>query len=175
MKLLHMMICLLVTFGLTACESGDELHIHYSSAPELYSFNMIDSYGVNTELDHTTALALHPYEYGGWFDLSWEVGSRRDYFVEVSINDRPVWDDTAVIGEGLCGAGLACGSWGAFICRYDSDFYLGCGQTESEADFNQISVYHLIDDLPQRVFLNLRVCDAAGGGCEMNSLDVWLY
>lgn len=174
MKLLPVTLLMFV-LGLTACEGGEERHVHYYSGPELYGFNMIDSYDVDTEIDHTTPLALHPYEYEGLFDLSWNVESRRDYFVEVSINDRPVWNDSFVVGSDLCGVGLACASLGAFVCRYTSDFYMGCGQSVDEADFSLISVYELIDDLPQRVFLNLRVCDTAGAGCETNSLEAWLY
>ncbi len=179
MKLTQLMFGLMAALGLAACDSSSEAPRHYySSGPELLDFHIIDSFKVDSLEDYVTPLALDPYEYDGWFDLFWYVDSDWDYIVAVGVNDRPTMNGATIVAVDFCGVDSPCDSLGTYLCQYTEDYYVGCGFGEIEARSNQKSISHLLNlsqELPQRVYLVLEVCDADGGGCEYDPLPVWLY
>lgn len=177
MKSFQTVICSLLVLFLAACDGGDAEYVEppVYDGPALQGFHIYDSFGVDSELDHSSPLAIDPYENDGWFDLFWYVDSVRDYTVLIGVNDRPSMRGATIIGSDLCGPGLSCDLLGTFICTYTSDFYLGCGVVEEEAELNLASVDYLVFDLPQKVYINMEVCDVTGAGCELSSLPVWMY
>lgn len=174
MRFIQTIICLLLVMSLAACDGGEARQVRHEG-PALQGFHIYDSFGVDSELDYSSPLALDPYEYEGWFELFWYVDSRWDYTVLIGVNDSPSMRGATIIGSDLCGAGLSCDALGTFICRYTADGYVGCGLVEEEAELNLASVDHLLFEYPQDVYINMEVCGVGGGGCEVSSLPVWLY
>lgn len=177
MKWFQTVICSVLVLSLAACDGGEARHTeHYVyDGPALYGFYIYDSYGVNSEVDFSSPLSIDPLENGGWFDLFWDVESSRDYTVLIGINDRPSMRGATIIGSDLCGEGLSCDLLPIFVCLYTEYDELGCGLVEEEAERNLTPVEDLLFELPQDLYINLEVCDVAGGGCESSSLPVWIY
>lgn len=136
--------------------------------PELVSFNMLDSYDVDTRIDNHTPLALSPYLYNGMFDIFWRVNSLEDYIVELRINDRPGPQASFLVHSELCGAGLWCDQSGKLTCEYTNNFELACGAE----DFLDVS--ELFQTVPQELYLVLQICDADSHYCEYDYYPVWM-
>ncbi|HSX85558.1 MAG TPA: hypothetical protein VLE50_09120 [Cellvibrio sp.] len=177
MKWFQTVICSVLTLSLIACDGGEARHTAHEvyDGPILYGFDIYDSFGIDSGEDHSSPLQVDPYENGGWFELYWDVESSRDYTVVLGINDSPSMRGATIIGSDLCGAGLSCGLISTFVCRYTLDSFLGCGLVDEEAELNLEPVDHLLFEFPQPLYINIEVCDVAGGGCEPASLPVWLY
>ena len=177
MKWLKKLMCSMLVLSLAACDDGGTEHRRHDvyDGPILWGFHIYDSFGVDSEVDHISALEVDPYEKDGWFELFWYVDSLRDYTVHIGINDRPSMKGATIIGSDLCGPGLSCDTLGIFMCRFTVDSYMGCGLVEEEAEWNLKDVDYLLFEFPQLVYINLDVCDVIGAGCESSSLPVWLY
>nr|WP_324258606.1 hypothetical protein [Cellvibrio fontiphilus] len=137
--------------------------------PELRAFDIIDSYDTDTAKPNHPPLALSPYFYDGLFEVFWSVNSLEDYTVSLRINDRASIANSILISSQVCGAGFACDQGGGWICEYTNDFFMSCDTSSREVD-----IYPLIDQLPQRVFLLLEVCDRNSGYCEYDYYPVTL-
>merc|ERR1712137_1532793 len=105
----------MITIGgtLAACDddhhSGHHSHHQSSRAnPELYQFDIIDTYGTNSEFDDTTELALSPLVNAGQFEVFWQTQSDRDYYVELRFNDKPSTDGSRLITSDFCGPFYYC-------------------------------------------------------------------
>ncbi len=167
-------LSVLVLFG---CDGGDDDHGHVEvvHGPELHGFHMIDSFNVNSELDHVTPLELDPQVDSGLFDLFWYVDSDEDYQVRIGVNDQPTMTGATIVATDICGWDLACDQDGSYICEYTTTEEVGCGLDLDEADYNLESISHLLETYPQEVYFNIEVCGLEGGGCEISSLPVDLF
>lgn len=176
MKTLKALVVALIMMSLLACDGGTTETVYVDSyrGPELYSFNIIDSYGVDSAENHVGPLVLNPDVNGGYFDIDWDVRSRGDYSVLIGINDRPIMKDAVIVGSASCGRGLACDQQTWYVCRYTEDLRIGCGLDETAADFKLKYVDYFIYDLPQDVYLVIKACGSRGEGCEETSLPIWL-
>lgn len=175
MKNVKMVVAALLALSLIACEGGETVYVEPYHGPELYEFNLIDSFGTNSGVNHIDPLELDPYIDDGLFDIDWYVESHHDYTVLLGLNDRPVMDGAIIIGSEYCRSGLACDELGIFICRYTLDYQMGCGAGIREANRNLAPIDYFIFYEPQDLFLNILVCDAGGDDCESSSLPVWLH
>ena len=143
--------------------------------PELLAFHMVDSFGVDSEIEPLTQLTLNPFRDSGLFEVFWDVDNEDDYFVEMSINDRPSLNGRVSIIEELCGPGLECDLFGEFFCEYNAEYSISC-DLPSEEFPGQFPV--LFDDLiidlgePQRMYFILEICDTNSNICEFQILDV---
>jgi hypothetical protein len=142
----------------------DPRPINYT--PELRSFNLFDSYDIDTRVDATTPLTLSPYLYDGLFDVFWGVNSLEDYHVELRINDIPDPQASFLIHRELCGAGLWCDQAGNLICEYTSDLYMAC---EGEP---LVDISLLFPQIPEELYLILQVCDINSSYCEFDYYPV---
>jgi hypothetical protein len=136
--------------------------------PELYSFDLFDSYDVDTRVDSVTPLALSPFYYEGLFDIFWQANSLENYHLELRLNDRPSSYNSLLIHHEICGEGLWCDQAGSLICEYTSDLFMAC---ESEP---LVDVSPLIQTLPQELYLILQVCDINSSWCEFDYYPVWM-
>lgn len=151
MKKYIALIVVVASMSLTGCGGGELHSVDY--VPELHRFDVVDSYGVDTAKSHAT-LALNPYVENGLFDIYWEVNSLEDYQVNVRINDRPSVNNSYLVYSKVCGAGRACDQSGGAICEYTSDFTLSCNNSNHPTDIG-----YLFDEVPQKLYLILEVCD----------------
>lgn len=168
------LLSLLVLFTLTAC-GGGSTHVVapipppiVNFKPELRSFDILDSYDVDTRVDSRTSLALNPYLYDGLFDVYWRVNSLEDYIVELRINDRPSPQASFLVHSEWCGEGLWCDQSGNLICEYNSHFELAC---EGE---DWVDVSDLFEKVPQELYLILQICDFDSPYCEYEYYPVWM-
>lgn len=173
-NLAHLLL-LLGALGLAACGGGgggsgavyvESPPVNYT--PVLRSFDLFDSYDVDTRIDRSTPVTLSPYFYEGVFDLFWRVDSLEDYYVELSLNDRPSPLASIPIYSERCGAGLRCDQAGAWVCEYTSDLFLAC-ETGPYTDISP-----LFPVLPQRLYLILQICDTDSNYCEFDYHRVWM-
>lgn len=136
--------------------------------PELYSFDIFDSYDVDTRIDSVTPLALSPYYYDGLFDIFWRANSLEDYHLELRLNDRPTSQGSLLIHHEICGAGLWCDQGGSLICEYTADLFMAC---EAEP---LVDISPLLYRLPQEMYLIMQVCDINSSYCEFDYYPVWM-
>lgn len=170
------------TIGLSACGSGydeyhedhyGESHPVYSDAPEIVSFNMIDSYEINSEFERDP-LRLSPYVDNGLFELFWEIDTRTPHRVEMYLNDRPTTDRGILMSSSWCGAGENCGRNSYQFCRYRGDLTMTCELPESIITYADRNISSLINNLPEQAYFVLEVCDEDLFYCEYSSLRVTL-
>ncbi|WP_231591845.1 hypothetical protein [Cellvibrio sp. pealriver] len=171
-KLLPAIGLLLCVNFLSGCGSetvaADDPHENY--VPELRAFDIIDSYDTDTATPNHPPLILDPYLYDGLFEVFWDVDSLEDYRVSVRINDRNTIENSIVVHSQWCGAGRSCDQSGNLICEYTSDFFMSCGNAAQERD-----IYPLIDQIPQKVYLFIEICDYNSGYCEYDYYPVELH
>jgi len=151
---------------LAACGGGREPAYEDDYVPELRSFDMIDSYDVDTAIS-SAPLALSPYEYDGLFEVFWRVNSLENYRVSLKINDRDSLINSINIGSTVCGAGLACDQSGNWVCEYTDDLFMNCDTSVRDVDIEP-----LFDVIPQTLYLLLEVCDTNSNYCEFDSYPV---
>lgn len=163
---------------LTACGSGGDSHHHNDDVvivhypPELHSFQLVDSYGFNSDDDPNVIPALSPFVDGGLFEVYWDVHAMDDYTVELRINDRPSFVNSRLVSNDYCGAGLSCDLEGALWCEYNKDFSLTCDPPEVEnPGVYRTYVDDWIFELPQRLYFLLEVCDTVTTSCEFQIVD----
>ena len=155
---LILFICVL----LSACGGGGggEVEVRsYNPAPSLVSFDIVDSYGVDTAYSNKQ-LAIDPYIDNGLFDVFWRVNSLDDYRTNIRINSAPDISNSILVYSEICGAGRACDQGGGVICEYTSDFYLSCNNGRNPAD-----IAGLMKSVPQSLYLILEVCDLDSPTC----------
>lgn len=147
----------------------------HDEEPHLQEFQIVDSYGASASPVYTPI--LDPYIDGGLFEVYWNAQSFYDYWVTVSINDRPTMADSIILSEELCGYNHSCDYDGMQLCAYDSDYYMGCGADLYEAESNMTDIIELIPvvDVPTGLYLNIEVCDESGWLCEVISRPVTAY
>lgn len=164
-----LLICIIFMVG---CGGGSKtVHVvppPVNYTPELRSFDMLDSYDVDTRVDDHTPLALSPYYYGGLFEVYWSANSLEDYVLELRINDRTSPNDSYLVHSERCGAGLWCDQAGTLICEYTSDFAMACEGEEL------IDVSELFPNVPEELYLILQVCDIDSAYCEYDYYPVWM-
>lgn len=171
MKIFYQSLLLVALLSLIGCGGSTAVVVEpppINYTPELRSFDMLDSYDIDTRYDNTTALALSPYYYGGHFDVYWRANSLEDYIVELRINDRPSPNNSFLIHSEWCGEGLWCDQSGTLMCEYTTDFALAC-EGESLVD-----VSPLFPQVPEQLYLILQVCDFDSPYCEYDYYPVWM-
>jgi hypothetical protein len=93
MKYTHYLLFFIlpIIFGLAGCgDDSAEVSLSYSyNDTELHQFDVIDSYGTNSEFDSTYNLAISPYINSGAFDLFWDIRTDYDYIFDFRINTTP--------------------------------------------------------------------------------------
>lgn len=172
MKILSQSLLLICVMVLAGCGGGGKtVHVNpppVNYTPELRSFDMFDSYDVDTRVDHHTPLALSPYFYGGLFDVFWHVSSREDYILELRINDRASPHGSFLVHSEWCGKGLWCDQDGALICEYTPHFTMACEGNEL------VDISLLFPSVPRELYLILQVCDFDSPYCEYDYYPVWM-
>jgi hypothetical protein len=163
----------LLALVLTACggSGGGVVHVvdrPVNYTPELRSFDLLDSYDVDTRYDDHTPLALNPYAYEGLFDIFWRANSLEDFHLQLLVNDEPYPDNALLIYSERCGAGRQCDQGGSLICEYTPHFTMGCGLGPD------VDISLLVRQVPQEVYLLLQVCDIDSTYCEFSHFPVWM-
>ena len=153
---LTIVLCLL----LTACGGEGSSSRPFNPTPSLISFDIVDSYGVDTA-ESDQALVIDPYLYNGLFDVFWRVNSLDDYRVNVRVNSAPGVGNSILVYSDICGAGRACDQGGNLICEYTSDFYLSCNNARHPTD-----IAALIEQVPEDLYLIFEVCDIDSAYCS---------
>lgn len=144
-----------------------------SRPPELEAFHMVDSYGVATDEDPFTQLALNPYKDNGLFEVFWYVNNEDDYIVELSINDKPELLDRVIISTDRCGPGLECDLDGTYFCEYNDDDTVSCDPPSEEfPGQSPADIHDLFVGYPQTMYFILDICDTRSDICEYQVLDV---
>jgi hypothetical protein len=151
---LILVLCVL----LTACGGEADTHF-YNPSPNLVSFDVVDSYGVDTATSNQP-LVINPYIYNGLFDVFWRANSLEDYRVNVRINSIASVNNSILVYSDVCGIGRACDQGGNLICEYTPDFYLSCNNARHPMD-----IAELIKRVPQDLYLVLEVCDLDSPYC----------
>ena len=173
MKTLSVACVLCVSLILFGCGgSGSSVPVddyHEEYVPELYVFDIIDSYDVDTAAPNHPPLAFSPYLYDGLYEIFWDVNSLEDYTVSLRINDRATLAGSLVISSEVCGEGRRCDQSGNWACEYTSDFYMSCNGSVSEVD-----IYPLITQVPQKLYMLLEICDSNSDYCEYDYYPVTL-
>lgn len=156
----------LVIFGCGGSSSAVHEEPPHNYTPELYSFDLVDSYGTNTAVSNEV-LVLDPTINYGLFDVYWKVNSLEDYRVNFLINDYPDLIDSVLISTERCGAGLWCDQGGGLVCEYNINLTVSC---DTEADTTDIS--YLFQEIPQTLYLIVEICDIDSSYCEFDYYPV---
>jgi hypothetical protein len=107
--------------------------------------------------------------YDGLYEIFWDVDSLEDYRVSLRINDRASIAGSQLIYSQTCGAGRRCDQSGHWVCEYTNDFYMACDDSVNEVD-----IYPLVRQLPQKVYMFIEICDSNSGYCEYDYYPVTL-
>lgn len=169
MKLFSFSLLLSMLLGLSACGGSRAVDHPEDYVPELQYFDMIDSYGVDTALTPRAELRLSPFEYGGLFEVFWQVYSLEDYSVTLKVGASPFIDNSIAVHSEVCGEGEWCDQLGSMVCEYTEDFYLSCDNANQLTD-----LVPLFSDapMPQTLYLFLEVCDYDSFYCEYDYYPV---
>lgn len=177
-RLLSLSTLLLLVISLSACNEAADVHVVAPAAPatpQLQEFEVIDSFGYSSGHSRVHVAELDPEINGGLFEIYWLADSYYDYWVTVSINDRPSMANSIILSEELCGYNYSCDYDGMQWCTYSSDFFMGCGADLHEMDRNMTDIVDLVWELPEYLYLNIEVCDERGLECQVSSREVALY
>ncbi len=157
---------------LGGCREGHSRYVDIPP-PELEAFYIVDSYGVDTDLDPFTQPILDPFVDSGLFEVFWEVENDDGYFMELSINDRPFLAGREVISDEYCGPGQECDYFGELFCEYNADFTITCDLPSEDFPGQRPAYFdHLVTSLPQTMYLMLDICDTNSDLCELQIMDV---
>lgn len=158
---------LLLSLALVLGACGGDTHVApVNYTPELYSYDLLDSYDTDTAYSNAP-LAINPYLYHGLFEIYWAANSLEDYRVKFLVNDRADLDQAVLIHSERCGAGLWCDQGGSLVCEYGADLTMSC---DTGPDTNDIS--YLFDHIPEQLYLILAVCDIDSPYCEYDYYSV---
>ena len=146
---------------LAAC-GGEPESYAYNPTPTLVSFDIVDSYGVDTAVSNRN-LEIDPYIDNGLFDVFWRVNSLDDYRINIRVSPTASVSNSVLVYSEVCGAGRACDQGGGVICEYTPDYYLSCNNGRNPAD---------IANLPQNLYMILEACDLDSPYCSYKSYPV---
>lgn len=155
--------------GLLVSCSGEDAHYYDDLPPELVSFNVVDSYRTNSEVEPRAELRLSPFLDNGEFELLWEVQPNVRYRAELLINDRPSLQGAISISTSWCGPGQDCGNFSYQYCDYKSDLRLECAAPEAISFAREVDIAPLFGEIPDTLHLILEVCDDELFYCEIRS------
>lgn len=168
------------TLFLSACGGTNSTEvIVFTDSPVLRSFNIVDSFGVNTEFDGNIPLEISPFIDDGLFEIFWDVdnifdGFSEDYQVNFLVNDSPQPFRSLLITSNFCGPFERCDSFGSQFCFYEDDLSITCERpNSSDLDVN-VDISELFVSIPERLFFILEVCDVDGFSCDVDSWPVLL-
>lgn len=176
-RTIYLISILILAASLNGCGSS-EVHVVVPVEPvepRLEGFEVIDSYGYSSEQSSVYSPVLDPTIDGGLFEIYWYAQSFNDYWVTVTINDRPLMAGSIILSEELCGYNYSCDYDGMQWCAYSEDFYMGCGADLYEMERNMTDIAPLVWNLPEYLYLNIEICDESGLLCQVSSREVVLY
>lgn len=158
----------------SACGGDDEYYNdhdhHHDDPPALRQFDIIDTYGTNSEFDNNTELAISPIINNGEFEIFWRVTSDVDYYVEFRINDRASPNGSRLISSELCGPFSFCHDNQYQFCDYSNSLNVRC---ESSSNHRQSAyIGDFLPNIPQDAYFILQVCDSAYFYCEYEARHV---
>lgn len=170
-------IAVLSALILSACgESSLEVYEEYSSeiyvtAPELVSIGLLDSYGNHSDFDPNYLLTISPYINHGVFDIFWEVISNKSYIVDVRINNFDGIVGSQRLFTDICDPYYSdCFQEQMLLCDYDSHFDIACAEPNGETQVANIG--HLVNQIPQSLYLIVDICNEFGEFCHYMSIPV---
>ncbi len=154
----------------SGCHEDSHGHRNNDSYPIadvlLDQFDIIDTYGINSEFDGTP-LALSPYINFGEFEVFWNAYSDYDYFIELRFNTEPTTSGSRLISSELCGPFFYCYDHQYQYCDYTSGLDIVC--ETSSGDLQSAYIGDMLPNFPQDGFLILQVCDTSFYQCEYQS------
>lgn len=163
-----------IIFGLTGCgDDSVEVSLGYNYSDndtELYQFNVIDSYGTDSEFDSISSLAISPYINGGAFDLYWDIRTDYDYIVDFRINTTPTLAGSQLVFSDYCDSLSSCYDNQYLFCEYQSDFNMICENFKGDTQAAYIGDY--IDRIPKTLYLILDTCNGEGFNCSYQAIPV---
>ena len=140
--------------------------------PDLRQFDVIDTYGYNSEFDPLSSLAISPFINDGEFDVFWDIRSNYDYYVDFRINSTPTLSGSQLVFADYCNSDFSCHS-NQFLycyCEYQSDFDIIC--ENSEGDIQAANIDHHINTIPQTLYLILDTCNGYGLDCQYQTIPI---
>ncbi|MGH1486646.1 MAG: hypothetical protein ACRBCI_10540 [Cellvibrionaceae bacterium] len=158
---------------LVGCNGSSEVSVSYSDSepdPNFRQFDVIDTYGNNSEFDPLASLAISPFINDGEFDLFWHIDSDYDYYADFRINDRPTLAGSQLVFSEYCNSDFPCHNNQFLYCEYQSDFDVIC--ENSNGDIQVANIGDQIDTIPQTLYLILDVCDGYGFNCEYQTIPI---
>lgn len=175
---------LITTLILSACRGGLSGSVEAGvtttitiepSTPELLAFNIVDSYGVNTEYNGNIPLSVSPFVDSGFFEIFWDVdnfdfGFQEDYQVNFYINDAPTVRNSILISANYCGPFDRCNDFGYQQCFYNDNLSVTCELPNSGAIDATVDISDLFISIPEPLYFVLEICDDLGIYCET---DAW--
>lgn len=167
-----MLLSMVGVLLLTACGGAEDCYDCYSEpepGPELYAFEMVDTYATNSEFE-SEPLAISPYVNGGEFEVFWDLWSRGDYIVSLYVNSTNSHFGSVEVSTDWCSYSSQCHDYQYQYCHYSSDFYLGC--EISSGGIHEAYIGDLISFVPQTLYFILEACDPEGYSCQSYSLPV---
>ena len=171
-----LILCITSILFISAC-GGSNLTdlVVLTDIPNLRAFNIVDSFGVNTEFDGNIPLELSPFIDDGLFEIFWDVdnifdGFAEDYQVNFLINDSPQVFRSLLITSNFCGPFERCDSFASQFCFYEDNLSMTCERPNSNDLDVTVDISELFVSIPQRLFFILEVCDVDGFACDT---DFW--
>ncbi|MET0356650.1 MAG: hypothetical protein ABW044_07705 [Cellvibrio sp.] len=159
------MVLIVLSILLAGCggSSSESRPIETDPVPILVSFDMVDSFEVDTATSNR-ALEVASDIDNGIFDIRWRVNSLEDYQVNVSVNSVADPHKSILVYSEVCGLGLACDQGGNLICQYTADNNLSCGRGPIVS----------ISRLPLDLYLIFEVCDLDSSYCRYRYYPVYM-
>jgi hypothetical protein len=168
-SLLTVVLLIVTLLALPACNYS--VAVSSSSVdPELQRFDIIDTYGNNSEFDPLNSLAISPYVNGGEFELFWDINSHQGYYTDLRINTRATLSGSQLVFSSYCDPDFPCHRNQALYCEYQSDFDVIC--EDSFGDIQRANIAHLISQIPERLYWIFEVCDGYGLNCDYQTIPV---
>lgn len=157
---------------LSSCGYEEETYYYEEehTSPHLEQFDVIDTYGTNSHFSPVSELAISPYVNGGEFSLLWDIRSDYDYQVDVLVNRIPSLVGSQLVSSHSCGPGLNCDIHQYLDCEYTDYFLMQC--EDSEGNLQSAYIDHLIDRVPQTLYMILDVCDSSDQDCSFQAIPV---
>ena len=153
---------------LNACDEDDHVHTEREYPPALLSFDVVDSYGTNSEFD-LDPLYLNPYRFDGEFELFWSVDANGPYRVEFILNTSPEVEGGALLSSAWCGRGYSCDNHSYQYCYYKPTLSIHCERPQSSQLNPRADVAGIVRTLPGAYFIVAEVCDQDLLYCETAS------
>ena len=151
-------------------ESSETVIVVSEPDPELRQFDMVDTYGTNSEFEPVSNLAVSPFIQGGEFELFWNIHSHFDYYVDFRINTSPTLSGSQLVFSDYCDSLFSCHDYQYLYCDYQSDFDIVCENYLGETQVAYIGDY--IERIPQTLYFILDTCDGHGLNCTYQAIPV---